>query len=118
MFLVNTTTGDVIADNVVAARNPLTRLIGLLPRASVAPSEGLWIGSCGAVHTMGMRATIDLIFLDGGNRVVGTAANAVPNRPAFTCRGAKTIVELGAGSRLELAKPGHRLELAEHDPRV
>ena len=118
MFLINATTGDVIADDVREARNPFSRMVGLLTRGSVAPSEGIWLDRCPAVHTMGMRATIDLIFLDDTNRVVSTSPNAVPNRPAFTCRGAKTVVELGAGSRLDLLAPGHVLELAEKDPRV
>jgi uncharacterized membrane protein (UPF0127 family) len=116
MYLLNATTGRVIADDVRSANNPFTRLVGLLARATVAPSEGIWLAHCSAVHTIGMRATIDLIFLDAGNRVVGTAPNAVPNRPAFTCRGAKTVVELGAGSRLELVEHGHKLELVDKDP--
>ena len=116
MYLVNATTGDVIADNVREVRNPFTRMVGLLTRANVAPTEGIWLARCPAVHTMGMRATIDLIFLDAGNRVVGAVPNAVPNRPAFTCRGAKTVVELGAGSRLELVEHGHKLALVETDP--
>ncbi len=117
MYLVNATTGDVIADDVREATNPFTRMVGLLTRGAVAPTQGLWLGGCPAVHTMGMRATIDLIFLDGTNRVVATSPNAVPNRPAFTCRGAKSVVELGAGSRLDLIAPGNLLELSEHDPR-
>jgi len=117
MFLVNTTTGDVIADDVRKVRNPFSRMVGLLTKATVAPSEGIWLAGCPAVHTMGMRATIDLIFLDDANRVVATAPNAVPNRPAFTARGARSIVELGAGSRLELVLPGHELALVASDPR-
>jgi uncharacterized membrane protein (UPF0127 family) len=116
MYLFNTTTGRVIADDVRSVNNPLSRLIGLLGHATVAPSQGIWLAHCSAVHTMGMRATIDLIFLDAGNRVVGAVPNAVPNRPAFTCRGAKTVVELGAGSRLELVEHGHKLALVETDP--
>ena len=117
MFLINTTTGDVIADNVREIRNPFSRMVGLLTKASVAPTEGIWLTHCPAVHTMGMRATIDLIFLDDANRVVATSANAVPNRPAFSCRGARTTVELGAGSKLELVSAGHVLELVDVYPR-
>ena len=118
MFLVNTTTGDVIADDVREVRNPFSRMVGLLMKATVSPSEGIWLAHCPAVHTMGMRATIDLIFLDDANRVVATAPNAVSNRPAFTARGARSIVELGAGSRLELVRPGHELALVASDPRA
>jgi uncharacterized membrane protein (UPF0127 family) len=116
MFLLNATTGDVIARDVREIRNPFSRMVGLLTRGSVAPTEGTWLTKCPAVHTLGMRATIDLIFLDDDNRVLGTAANATPNRPFFSCKGARAVVELGAGSKLDLARPGHVLELSAAEP--
>jgi uncharacterized membrane protein (UPF0127 family) len=112
MILLNVTTGSVVAENVRLARDPFTRLIGLLGRATVAPSEGLWLARCGAVHTLGMRAKIDLIFLDVADRVIDVMPNARRNRPAFTRRGTNSIVELGAGSRLDLVLPGHLLRLS------
>jgi hypothetical protein len=60
--LRNARSGEVLATSVSRATNPWTRGVGLLPRASVAPDEGLWIARCNAVHTVGMRATIDLFF--------------------------------------------------------
>jgi uncharacterized membrane protein (UPF0127 family) len=95
--LRNATSGKVVATGVDRATNPWTRGVGLLPRKSVAPDEGLWIDGCGAVHTLGMRATIDLFFLDRDGRVLKIAAAVPPNRLAVTCRHAVTVVELGAG---------------------
>lgn len=73
----------------------LSRLVGLLPKKYVAPDEGLWIDGCNAVHTLGMRATLDLYFLNSDGRVLKIACNVAPNRLAETCRAAKTVVELG-----------------------
>jgi uncharacterized membrane protein (UPF0127 family) len=56
----------------------------------------LWIDGCSAVHTLGMRATIDLYFLDRDRRVLKIAPGVPPNRLAVTCRRAVTVVELGA----------------------
>ncbi len=100
MRLLNATSGTVLATAVERATNAWTRGVGLLPRKKVEPHEGLWIGGCSAVHTIGMRATIDLYFLDKDHRVLKIAAAVPPNRFAVTCRNAVTVVELGAGDDL------------------
>ena len=95
-LLRNATNGKVLATGVDRATNAWTRGVGLLPRGSVTSDEGLWIDGCGAVHTLGMRATLDLYFLDRENRVLKIAPAVPPNRLAVTCRNAVTVVELGA----------------------
>ena len=96
--LRNATTGAVVARRVARASNPLARGIGLLGRASLGPDEGLWIDGCSAVHTLGMRATLDLYFLDREQQVVRIVPNVRPNRLAVVCRNAAMVVELGADS--------------------
>jgi uncharacterized membrane protein (UPF0127 family) len=98
--LRNASNGKILATAVNRANNPWTRGVGLLPRASVASDEGLWIAGCNAVHTMGMRATIDLFFLDKENRVLKIASAVKPNRVSVSCRGAATVVELGAAPEI------------------
>jgi uncharacterized membrane protein (UPF0127 family) len=96
--LRNTSNGKMLATRVNRASDPWTRGVGLLPRAKVAPEEGLWIAHCNAVHTIGMRATIDLFFLDKDNRVLRIANAVPPGKLAVSCRHAATVVELGAAS--------------------
>ncbi|MBD5655770.1 MAG: DUF192 domain-containing protein [Candidatus Eremiobacteraeota bacterium] len=98
--LRNARSGATIA-SVRRAADPWTRGVGLLRRKRVAADEGLWIGGCGAVHTLGMRATIDLFFLDGDDRVLKIACHVPPNRLAVSCRHAVTVVELGADPNVE-----------------
>jgi uncharacterized membrane protein (UPF0127 family) len=98
--LRNATNGRVLATKVKRATNPLTRGVGLLARARVEPDEGLWIDNCSAVHTMGMRATLDLFFLDKDKRVLRIAHAVRPNRLAVTCRDAVAVVELGAAPEM------------------
>ena len=100
MRLVNATNGSVLATAVDRATNAWTRGVGLLPRESVGPHEGLWIGGCSAIHTIGMRATIDCYFLDAEDRVLKIASAVPPNRLAVTCRNAVAVVELGAGDEV------------------
>lgn len=58
----------------------VARMRGLLGRASLGPGAALLIERCGAVHTVGMRFALDLVFLDRGWRVVRVARDVRPGR--------------------------------------
>jgi uncharacterized membrane protein (UPF0127 family) len=94
--LRNASNGALIAGRLMRASNAWERGIGLLLRSSIAPDEGLWIDHCSAIHTMMMRAPIDVFFLDRDGRVLRIANAVAPNRLALACRDAATVVELGA----------------------
>jgi len=112
MILRNTSNGNVLATEVARATNAWTRGVGLLGHKTVAACAGLWIDGCSAVHTIGMRATIDLYFLDAEQRVLRIASAVGPNRLAVTCRNAVTVVELGAsGEEARDVLVGDRLAL-------
>jgi len=110
--LRNATTGAILATKVARARSMLSRGVGLLGRGTLAADEGLWIERCGAVHTMGMRVALDLIFLDRSDRVVRIEYGVRPHRLAVTCREAVTVVELGVGQTRPVAV-GDRLTLGD-----
>lgn len=57
------------------------RLRGLLGRPSLGADAALVIERCGAVHTVGMRFSIDVVFLDRAWRVVRVVRNVRPGRP-------------------------------------
>lgn len=94
--LRNTSNGTLLAGRMRRAGNFWQRGIGLLLRESVAPDEGLWIDNCSAIHTMMMRASIDVLFLDKDGRVLRIANGITPNRAAVACSDAVAVVELGA----------------------
>lgn len=87
----------MLAGRVRFARGLVARYVGLLPRATVAPDEGLWFEGAHAVHTLGMRARVDLVFVDDEGRVVRCEAGVRPWRPSVSCAGAAGVVEMGAG---------------------
>lgn len=95
--LVDRTTGDVLAQRVRRARGAVTRTIGLASRRSIAPDEGMWFAGCRAIHTFGMRCPIDVLFLDGQGRVARTLAGVGPGRVLRAPRGARDVLEMGAG---------------------
>ena len=59
---------------------------------------GIWIRPCRAVHTIGMRFPIDVIFLDADDRVVKTAAGVAPFQICLGGKNAKSALELPIGT--------------------
>ena len=91
-------TGQIIAANVQYADSWWQRLAGFIPQRVVAPDDGLWFRDCWAIHTLFMRAHLDVIFLDEQNRVVRTQRSVPLHHPFISCIGARSVVELGAGA--------------------
>ena len=111
-LLRNTTTGSIVATRIDRLSSFLHRAVGLLARTTLRPDEGVWITSCGAIHTLGMRVAIDVIFVDAESRVLRVEPNVRPNRFALSCSGAAGVVELGSGALREIdLLPGDKLEL-------
>jgi hypothetical protein len=110
--LRNTTTGRIVATRIDRLSSFLHRAVGLLARTTIRPDEGVWITSCRAIHTIGMRVAIDVIFVDSDSRVIRVVSDVRPNRLALSCRGAEAVVELGCGALHDIdLLPGDRLEL-------
>jgi uncharacterized membrane protein (UPF0127 family) len=93
------------------ARNPLTRMRGLLGRRGLAQGEGLLLQPAGSIHTFFMRFPIDVVFLDGDRRVMRVAPNVRPWRTAAV-RKARAVLELAAGEAARVGlQPGAVLRL-------
>lgn len=78
----------------------LTRLVGLLFRRELSENEGLLLYPCGSIHTIGMRFTIDVLFLDNKNKVLAVADEVKPNRLRFAPRGTVKVLEIAQGNRI------------------
>ena len=96
--LCNATTGQVVATRARVADGFIDRMLGFLNRKYIDLEEALWLPRCASIHTMGMRQPIDVLFLDRENRVVRVLCNVPSNRLAVICRGASSVIELGAGA--------------------
>ncbi len=96
--LRNIDTGALVSDRITRAVTPWQRTTGYLGRRSVSPAEGLWFDQCAAVHTFGLRALIDIVFVDGNGRIVRSFPNAGRNRIFRGGRDAVAAIELGAGA--------------------
>jgi uncharacterized protein len=98
MKAVDRTSGRELALHLAVAETLFARLKGLLGSISLKTGEGLWITPCNSIHTFGMKFPIDALFLDKHKRVVGVARNLRPNRISRIYCGAKSVLELPAGT--------------------
>ena len=79
----------------VRADTMFTRLLGLLGKRAMAPDQALLLKPCFAVHTVGMRFSLGVFFIDKKGIVVKTIARLKPNRVAV-CWRATAVVETAA----------------------
>jgi len=96
--LVNARTEQPVALTIELANTRATRRRGLLGRDGLASGAALVLTPCNAVHTIGMRFAIDVVFVDSRGLVRKIVHNLPPWRMA--------TIELAAG------------ELASEDLRV
>lgn len=87
------------------------RLCGLWRRPPLAMHEGLCLWPCTAIHTLGMRYPIDVVFLDASGRVCKRVERLRPARWAV-CRQARYAVELAAGYCARHPDHARRIRLA------
>jgi uncharacterized membrane protein (UPF0127 family) len=78
------------------ASTQAARFRGLARLDDMPANYALRIPRCRSVHTFTMRFPLDVIFLDGSDRVVRVARDVAPRR-LRTCLRARTVVETRAG---------------------
>ena len=111
--LLNANTGNVIATRVEIASTFIQRAFGLLAREFIRRDEGMWFQRCSAIHTLGMRVPIDIIFVDASGCVVRLCPDVKQWRPAIVCLQAAGVIQLGSGALREIdIMPGDRLVLS------
>lgn len=94
--LLNQDRDTVLADRVRLAGSSSARRIGLRRHVLVETVQGLALAPCEALHTFGMRFSIDVIFLDAKYHIRRVVESLKPNRIAV-CFSAELAVELLPG---------------------
>jgi uncharacterized protein len=112
MKIINNSDKTVIAANCVLADTLLKRLKGLMGRESFAEDDGLLIRPCNSIHTFFMRFSIDVIFLDSKNMVVGLCPGIKPFKLSKLYFKACSALELPEGVISKCGVScGHYLEI-------
>jgi uncharacterized protein len=94
----NVTSGKELAGNLTVAATPFARVKGLLGRTALSRGEGLLLTPCKGVHTFFMKFSIDVVFLDRGNRVVAAIEHLQPQRMTKLLLSSVSALELPAGT--------------------
>ncbi len=105
----------VLADRADIADTGVKRRIGLLKHTGLNPGEGLWITPCEAVHTIGMKFAIDVLFLDKRRRVL-KIRHAMPRWRMSGSLFAHSVLELPSGTAAATQTvAGDQLEFEKYD---
>ncbi len=113
--IFNLTREAELARSVEVADRPATRSKGLLGRNGLGSGEGLWIVPCEAIHTIGMRFPIDLVYLDRKKRVKKVRSHVRPWRLS-ACLLAHSVLELPSGTvNRTQTRAGDKLEFSPAD---
>ncbi len=98
LLQARTAEGVLLGSRIAVAHDWGTRLRGLLGRRALRPDEGLWLSPCSGIHTLGMRFSIDVLFLDAFQNVVKICHQVPPNRCRLGGSSAESVLELPAGT--------------------
>ena len=97
MRIINKTRNRLIAENGRFADTVISRLVGLLNQSSISPGEALVITECRSIHMLFMRFSIDVIFVDRKNKVVGVVHQIQPFRMSPYFFRANKAIEISPG---------------------
>lgn len=93
----NSTRSAYICRAARLADTTVTRFIGLLGKKSLPEDTGLLIRPSSGVHTWGMSMPIDILALDGQDRVLGCYENVAPWKIRGVSLRTKSVLELPPG---------------------
>lgn len=94
---LRTVDGRCVAPHVQLACSFRSRCMGLLRQTNMPEHGGVLLVPGGSIHTLGMRFSIDVIFLSKQMRVLGLAERVPPWRFVIAPRGTARVLELAAG---------------------
>ncbi|MCG1009768.1 DUF192 domain-containing protein [Salinicoccus sp. ID82-1] len=112
MKLVNSTTDTVLVNDLRQAYSFWSRFKGLMFKCSMPSDSALHLYPCRSIHTFFMKFSIDVIYLDEENKVVGIETNLIPGKIGWRYKEARSVIELPAG-KLYGVSTGDTLAFAE-----
>jgi uncharacterized protein len=98
MRLVLARNGNIVAEEVQSAFTFFRRLKGLMFTKSLPSGSCLHIRPCRSVHTFFMKYTIDILYLDAKNNIIGVEANLKPGKLGAIYPNSVSVIELPEGT--------------------
>ncbi len=104
-FCSDSSDKNIIIPKVKQTETIVERTQGLLGKPPLGEDEALWIIPCNSIHTIGMKYSLDIIYVNRSGKVEKIIENILPLRASF-CLSAHSTIELKAGA---VAKTGIRV---------
>jgi uncharacterized membrane protein (UPF0127 family) len=111
MRLVEAGSGRVVAENLELFSSSWSRFVGLMGSPEPERGRGFWLEPCNSIHTFFMRFSIDVLFLDRQRKVKKVTLDLKPWRLSPIVFGARSVVELPAGTLSDQSLVGASLVL-------
>lgn len=89
---------EIIADPVIQAQSFLDKLFGLTIRRKLSKKKGFLLYNCNSIHTLWMRYSIDVIFIDINGEVLAVFNNLKPFRITPFIKNASYALEMISGT--------------------
>jgi len=113
MKVINLRNNALLADRVVLANTFFSRLIGLLNRRSLATGEALILKPASSIHTLFMRFSIDVLFLDESGKVIAALPSLKPFRLSPLYFQSVSVIELPEKTiQLTNTQPGDTIQIS------
>lgn len=96
--IVNRTRESVLGRDIRVADRWWQRARGFLRNPEPGQGEGLLLSPCRAVHMMGMKFPLDVVFVDRGGRVIALYPRLAPRRRSRWHLTARYALELPVGT--------------------
>jgi len=110
-MIKNNTKNKIIAYRSLLANTFWRRLKGLLGTKALPLGVGLIIKPCNSVHTIGMKYSIDVLFVDCNHYIIKKMENMKPGQVSMAL-GSCYVIELPVGTiRQTECSVGDRIEL-------
>lgn len=108
--IVNERTGEELAHSAWVADKPWNRMVGLLGRRGLADGRAIILRPADSIHTMFMRFSLDVLFLDRDRTVLRVMRDMRPGRLG-RAKGAREVIEMASGRLPHDLEPGDKLRL-------
>mgnify|MGYP006300385265 CR=1 FL=1 len=94
--ITNKKNKKLIGSHIKVAKNPISRMIGLLTKSSLPEGTGLLIVPCRSIHSFFMKFEFDAVFLDKNDMVTYLIEEMKPFKVSKYAGKAKKVLELPA----------------------
>lgn len=98
MKLINRSTNEQLAEEIGTAYSFWGRLRGLMFTKEIRAGCGLHIRPCKQIHSFFMNYSIDVLFVNDENVIVGVESHFPPYKIGRVYREASSVIELPAGT--------------------